>query len=78
MFKNIVSNFYSKKYILIYRGTDPNQHTLDTLEQAIAVLIERGVDLGRDTVNGSQSNDKKSTEKRNGKKIITFVILRSF
>lgn len=24
-----------------FRGTDPNQHTLDTLEQAIAVLIER-------------------------------------
>ena len=72
MFKNVIFNLYSNIYILIYRGTDPNQHTLDTLEQAIAVLIERGVDLGRDTVNGSQSNDKKSTEKRNGKKLLLF------
>ncbi|KAK7024514.1 Dixin [Halocaridina rubra] len=41
-----------------FRGTDPNQHTLDTLEQAIAVLIERCGGLnsgGGGNGNGSSS-----------------------
>ncbi|XP_068213665.1 uncharacterized protein, partial [Palaemon carinicauda] len=45
-----------------FRGTDPNQHTLDTLEQAIAVLIERcgglaaGGTSGVGVVNGGSGN----------------------
>ncbi|XP_045137545.1 uncharacterized protein LOC123519916 isoform X3 [Portunus trituberculatus] len=44
-----------------FRETDPNQHTLDTLEQAISILIERsstGTSGGGG--GGSSSNDKNS------------------
>ncbi|XP_042856469.1 LOW QUALITY PROTEIN: dixin-A-like, partial [Penaeus japonicus] len=46
-----------------FRETDPNQHTLDTLEQAIAVLIERaGSVIGVNAVGDKSSrpvNDKR-------------------
>ncbi|XP_071516794.1 uncharacterized protein [Panulirus ornatus] len=39
-----------------FRETDPNQHTLDTLEQAIAILIERSGGSGGGGVSGDKTS----------------------
>ncbi|XP_050738606.1 uncharacterized protein LOC127009519 isoform X2 [Eriocheir sinensis] len=45
----------------VHRETDPNQHTLDTLEQAISILIERSSSSNSNNVGGGGSgNDKTS------------------
>lgn len=42
----------------VHRETDPNQHTLDTLEQAISILIERSSSSSSN--GGGGGNDKAS------------------
>ena len=57
-------------FSIIYRGNDPNHHTLDTLEQCMAFLLERiaGPDSPELAAANSQStllrNDSVSTLKR--------------
>ncbi|KAK8745822.1 hypothetical protein OTU49_000035 [Cherax quadricarinatus] len=47
-----------------FRETDPNQHTLDTLEQAIAILIERGSNGGNGGSGGSSDKASRPGDKR--------------
>lgn len=44
----------------VHRETDPNQHTLDTLEQAISILIERSSSNSNNVGGGGGGNDKAS------------------